>query len=114
MSVTKVIFVCHGNICRSTMAEFIFKNLVNEKGIGDLFQISSAGVSDEEEGNDIYTPAQRELRKHHIPFSSHYAHRITDKEFEDNDFIIALDSSNMRRLLSRFGKHDKIRMLSLV
>ena len=79
MSVTKVIFVCHGNICRSTMAEFIFKNLVNEKGIGDLFQISSAGVSDEEEGNDIYPPAQRELRKHHIPFSSHYAHRITDK-----------------------------------
>ena len=111
MSVTKVIFVCHGNICRSTMAEFIFKNLVNEKGIGDLFQISSAGVSDEEEGNDIYTPAQRELRKHYILFSSHYAHRITDKEFEDNDFIIALDSSNMRRLLSRFGKHDKIRML---
>ena len=50
-------------------------------------------------------------RKHHIPFSSHCAHRITDKEFEDNDFIIALDSSNMRRLLSRFGKHDKIRML---
>ena len=111
MSVTKVIFVCHGNICRSTMAEFIFKNLVNEKGIGDLFQISSAGVSDEEEGNDIYPPAQRELRKHHIPFSSHYAHRITDKEFEENDFIIALDSSNMRRILSRFGKHDKIRML---
>ena len=111
MSVTKVIFVCHGNICRSTMAEFIFKNLVNEKGIGDLFQISSAGVSDEEEGNDIYTPAQRELRKHHIPFSSQYAHRITDKEFEENDLVIALDSSNMRRLLSRFGKHDKIRML---
>ena len=111
MSVTKVIFVCHGNICRSTMAEFIFKNLVNEKGIGDLFQISSAGVSDEEEGNDIYPPAKRELRRHNIPFTFHYAHRITDKEFEENDLVIALDSSNMRRLLSRFGKHDKIRML---
>ena len=107
----KIIFVCHGNICRSVMAEFIFKNLVKEKGIDKSFEISSAGVSSEEEGNDIYPPAKRELRRHNIPFTSHYAHRITDEEFRENNLIIALDSSNMRRLLSRFGKDDKIRML---
>ena len=107
----KIIFVCHGNICRSVMAEFIFKNLVKEKGIDKSFEISSSGVSSEEEGNDIYPPAKRELRRHNIPFTSHYAHRITDEEFRENNLIIALDSSNMRRLLSRFGKHDKIRML---
>ena len=107
----RVIFVCHGNICRSTMAEFIFKHLVKEKDLEDSFEITSAGVSSEEEGNDIYPPAKRELRRHNIPFTSHYAHRITDEEFRENDLIIALDSSNMRRLLSRFGKDDKIRML---
>ena len=107
----KIIFVCHGNICRSVMAEFIFKNLVKEKGIDKSFEISSAGVSSEEEGNDIYPPAKRELRRHNIPFTSHYAHRITDEEFRENNLIIGLDSSNMRRLLSRFGKDDKIRML---
>ena len=110
-TVIKILFVCHGNICRSTMAEFIFKNLVKEKGLEASFEITSAGVSAEEEGNDIYPPAKRELRSHNIPFTSHYAHRITDKEFEENDLVIALDSSNMRSLLSRFGKHDKIRML---
>lgn len=107
----KIIFVCHGNICRSVMAEFIFKNLVKEKGIEKSYEISSAGVSSEEEGNDIYPPAKRELRRHNIQFTSHYAHRITDEEFRENNLIVALDSSNMRRLLSRFGKHDKIRML---
>ncbi len=111
MSVTKVIFVCHGNICRSTMAEFIFRKMAEDEGQCGDYEVSSAGVSSEEEGNDIYPPAKRELRRHNIPFTSHYAHRITDKEFEENDLIIALDSSNMRRLLSRFGKHDKIRML---
>ncbi len=93
------------------MAEFIFKHLVKEKGLEDSVEITSAGVSSEEEGNDIYPPAKRELRRHNIPFTSHYAHRITDEEFRENDLIIALDSSNMRRLLSRFGKDDKIRML---
>ncbi|MDD7255395.1 MAG: hypothetical protein PUH23_05100, partial [Bullifex porci] len=57
-TVIKILFVCHGNICRSTMAEFIFKNLVKEKGLENLFEITSAGVSDEEEGNDIYPPAK--------------------------------------------------------
>ena len=111
MSVTKVIFVCHGNICRSTMAEFIFRKMAEDEGQCGDYEVSSAGVSSEEEGNDIYPPAKSALRKHGIPFSRHFAHRITDSEFLNNDLVVALDSSNMRRLVSRFGSCDKLVML---
>lgn len=107
----KVIFVCHGNICRSPMGEYIFRKLVADEGLEDSFIITSAGVSSEEDGNDIYPPAKNIMRRKGIPFSHHRAHKITDREFEDNDYIIALDSSNYRRLVSRFGSSDKVRML---
>ena len=73
--------------------------------------VTSAGVSSEEEGNDIYPPAKRTLKRHGIPFSSHHAHRITDDEFRDNDFVIALDRSNLNNLVRRFGKDYRIMML---
>ena len=106
----KIIFVCHGNICRSPMAEFIFRSLADERGLSS-FDISSAGVSSEETGNDIYPPAKRTLRAHGIPFTSHRAHRITDDEFFSSDLVIALDSSNLRALQRRFGMDGRIRML---
>ena len=106
-----IIFVCHGNICRSPMAEFIFHYLAEEKCTGNRFAVSSAGVSSEETGNDIYPPAKRVLRSHGIPFSSHRAHRITDSEFEESDLVVALDSSNLRNLERRFGKNEKVVML---
>ena len=109
MSVTKVIFVCHGNICRSTMAEAIFRYMADNSGLD--VEVESAGVSNEEDGNDIYPPAKRVLGAHGIPFSRHYAHRITDEEYSSSDIVIALDYSNYRRLVSRFGKDAKIRML---
>ena len=111
MSITKVIFVCHGNICRSPMGEYILKKLVSDKGLSDRFIITSAGVSSEEDGNDIYPPAKAIMRRKGIPFNNHRAHRITDREFEDADYVIALDSSNYRRLISRFGHNEKISML---
>ena len=111
MSVTKVIFVCHGNICRSPMGEYILKKLVSDKGLSDRFIITSAGVSSEEDGNDIYPPAKAIMRRKGIPFNNHRAHRITDREFEDADYVLALDSSNYRRLISRFGCDEKISML---
>lgn len=111
MSITKVIFVCHGNICRSPMGEYILKKLVSDKGLSDRFIITSAGVSSEEDGNDIYPPAKAIMRSKRIPFNNHRAHRITDREFEDADFVLALDSSNYRRLISRFGCDEKISML---
>ena len=106
-----IIFVCHGNICRSPMAEFIFRNLLDSKGLSSRFYVSSAGVSSEETGNDIYPPAKRMLRTKGIPFSSHSAHRITDKEFNESDLVVAMDESNMRALQRRFGNPVKLRML---
>lgn len=107
----RVLFVCHGNICRSPMGEYIFKKLVKDNGVEDRFEIISAGVSSEEDGNDIYPPAKAMLRKKGIPFSYHRAHRITQNEFDSSDYVIALDYSNYRRLKSRFGDDDKIMML---
>ncbi len=93
------------------MAEFIFRYLAEEKCAGNRFAVSSAGVSSEETGNDIYPPAKRVLRSHGIPFSSHRAHRITGSEFEESDLVVALDYSNLRNLERRFGRNEKIVML---
>ena len=93
---TRIIFVCHGNICRSPMAEFIFRHLAEEVGRGDEFEISSAAVSYEEEGNGIFPYAADTLRRHEIPFGRHRAHRITKQEYEEADLVVVMDSSNMR------------------
>lgn len=93
-----VLFVCHGNICRSPMAEYIFRDMVKKAGLEDV-RMDSAAVSSEEEGNDIYPPAKRTLQAHGIPFSRHRAHRVSDAEASEYDVIVIMDSSN-RRLLS--------------
>lgn len=93
-----VLFVCHGNICRSPMAEYIFRDMVKKAGLEDV-RMDSAAVSCEEEGNDIYPPAKRTLQAHGIPFSRHRAHRISDAEASEYDVIVIMDSSN-RQLLS--------------
>ena len=69
----KLMFVCHGNICRSTMAEFVMKDLVRKADLADKFIINSSATSREEIGNDIYPPAKRKLKEKGIPFSRHYA-----------------------------------------
>lgn len=96
----KVLFICHGNICRSPMGEFIFKDLVKKAGLEDEFVIDSAAVSYEEQGNDIYPPAARKLREKGIPMGPHSAHRIQSSEASEYDLLIIMDSSN-ERLLSR-------------
>lgn len=103
----KVLFVCHGNICRSIMAEYICKQIRP-----DLY-CESRACSYEEEGNDIYPPAKRCLDKHGIVYQRHHAHRITQKDYDDFDEIYIMDHSNMR-LISRIvndTKH-KIRYLA--
>ena len=92
------------------MAEYIMKYLLEDYHV-DGVSVSSAGVSSEENGNDIYPPAKRVLKAHGIPFSSHRAHRITDEEFNDSDLVIALDRSNLNALVCRFGKSSRIMML---
>ena len=108
---TKIIFVCHGNICRSPMAEFIFRQMVKEEGRENEFAISSAAVSYEEEGNGIYPHAADTLRKHGIPFGRHQAHRISKEEYEEADLVIVMDSSNLR-LMGRISENcDKVHKL---
>ena len=94
----KIIFVCHGNICRSPMAEYVMKDLVRKAGLDNEFEITSGAVSREEIGNDIYPPAKRKLHEKGVAFSHHEAHQITHYEFAKQDLIILMDNSNLRLL----------------
>ena len=108
----KILFLCHGNICRSPMGEFILKDMVQKRGIADQFRIASAAVSTEEIGNPVYPPARRELQKHGIRCDGHAAHQITRAELEEYDHIFYMDASNARYLRRLFGAGaDKCRPL---
>ena len=104
---TRIRFVCHGNICRSPMAEFIMKKLVSDAGLDDEFEIESCAVSYEEAGNGIYPPAKEEMKKRGIPFSSHIATRAEKGDYEKYDLFIVMDRSNMINLRNIFGGDDE-------
>lgn len=108
---TKILFVCHGNICRSPMAEFVMKDLVEKAGVEDHFEITSAAVSTEEIGNPVYPPARRMLASHGITCDGHAAHRITAGEVKECDFVYYMDTDNGRRLVRMFGENEKFRPL---
>ena len=94
----KILFVCHGNICRSPMAEYVMKDLVRKAGLEEKFHIASAAVSREELGNAVYPPARRELARHGITCDGHVAHQITAREYAEYDYIYYMDRSNARYL----------------
>ena len=108
----KILFVCHGNICRSPMAEFVMKDLVKKAGREGDFFIASAAVSREELGNPVYPPARRELQKHGISCDGHAARQVTMDDYRRFDRIYYMDRSN-QRYLARMLPHDpeKIRPL---
>ena len=99
----KILFCCHGNICRSPMAEFVMKDLVEKAGMGSRVQVASAAVSREEIGNPVYPPARRELARHGIACDGHAAHQITRQELEEYDRIYYMDAANARYLRRLFG-----------
>ena len=99
----KILFVCHGNICRSPMAEFVMKDLVAKAGRSEAFKIASAAVSREEIGNPVYPPARQELQKHGVRCVGHAAHQITRAELNEYDKIYYMDASNARYLRRLFG-----------
>ena len=107
----KVLFVCHGNICRSPMAEFLFKKLVNEQGLKDFFEIESKATSTEEIGNKVHYGTRKILDKFNIDYSKKRAYQITLKDVEYYDYIIGMDYNNMRNLERMFGKNSKFSML---
>ena len=95
---TKILFVCHGNICRSPMAEFIMKDLVRKAGVADRFHIGSAATSREELGNPVYPPARRKLAEHGIACAGHAARQLTAQDYENYDLLIGMDRENLRNM----------------
>ncbi len=95
---TRILFVCHGNICRSPMAEFVMKDLVEKAGLSDKFQIESAATSTEELGNPVYPPARRKLKEHGIDCSGKTARQITKADYAKFDLLVGMDSANIRNM----------------
>ena len=98
----RVLFICHGNICRSPMAEMILKHLVRERGLKG-YVIDSAAVSREEIGNGVYPPARRELAAHGVRCDEHRARQIIAADYDAWDYLIGMDMSNITRMLRIFG-----------
>ena len=106
MTMTRILFVCHGNICRSPMAEFIMKALVKARGVENEYYIESAAVSDEEYGNPIYPPAKRCLSQHGVAWDpTKSARTVRAEDYARFDRIICMDSSNLR-LIRRYIPED--------
>ena len=91
----KVLFVCLGNICRSPMAEFLFKDMIHKKGLDDMFYVESAGTSNEEYGNGVHYKVKKMLDKLGIDSSSKTARKINESDYDKFDYIIAMDKSNI-------------------
>ncbi|MBE5804252.1 MAG: low molecular weight phosphotyrosine protein phosphatase [Clostridiales bacterium] len=99
----KILFICHGNICRSPMAELIFKQLVRERGMGNRFSIASAATSTEEIGNPVYPPARAELARHGVPVEKRGACQLTRGDYEAYDLLIGMDNANIRNMHRMLG-----------
>ena len=108
----KILFVCHGNICRSPMAEFIMKDKVKNLGLEDLFEIASAATSSEEiwngVGNPMFPSAKDELKKHGIACAGKKARQMVKSDYEKYDYLIGMDDANIRNMKKLFGDGDKI------
>ena len=111
----KVLFICHGNICRSTMAQSVFAHMVRQKGLEDMFEIDSAATSREEIGNSPHYGTVRKLQQVGILVVPHRARQMTKKDYEYYDYLIGMDTTNIRNMNNIAGsdKDGKIyKMLS--
>ena len=95
---TKILFVCHGNICRSPMAEFVMKDLVEKAGLAAAFHIASAATSTEELGNPVYPPARRKLKEHGIDCTGKTARQLAASDYAAFDWLIGMDRANLRNM----------------
>lgn len=109
----KLLFVCHGNICRSPMAEFVMKKLVKEAGREADFEIDSAATSTEELGNPVYPPAKMKLAEHGISCKGKTARQMMRKDYDYYDMVIVMDHNNLRNLRFLIGEDTahKVSML---
>lgn len=100
---TRILFICLGNICRSPMAEFVMKDLVEKAGIAEKFEIASAATSAEEVGNPVYPPARQKLADHAISCVGKTARQMTRQDYDTYDYLVAMDRSNLRDMARFVG-----------
>ena len=110
----KILFICHGNICRSPMAEFVMKDLVNKAGVANKFYIDSAATSTEEIGNGIHYGTQRKLREMQIPCGGHRAVQMTKADYGAYDYLIGMDEANIRNMIRIAGGDRDKKIYSLL
>ena len=104
----KVLFICHGNICRSPMAQFVLQDMVNKRGLESQFEIYSAATSREEIGNGVNHGKRHKLAEEGVPCGEHRAVQVTSKDYEYYDYLIIMDENNRRNLMRIIGSdHDK-------
>lgn len=111
---TKLLFVCHGNICRSPMAEFIMRELVRQKGLEKQFEIASAATSTEELGNPVYPPARRKLAEHGLSCAGKTAVQLKKQDYAHYDYLVCMDSYNLRNMLRIVGADTDKKLLRLL
>lgn len=110
---TKILFVCYGNICRSPMAEYVMKDLVQKAGLEEQFEIASAATSTEELGNPVYPPAQRKLAEHGIGVAGKASRQLKNSDYEEFDLLIGMDRGNLWSMYQICGGDyaDKMHLL---
>lgn len=99
----RILFVCHGNICRSPMAEFVLRDMLQKRGLENRLQVASAATSTEELGNPVHPGSRRKLAEHGIRCNGKTARQIIRKDYQDYDIIIGMDAYNMRNMQRAFG-----------
>ncbi|MBR2371749.1 MAG: low molecular weight phosphotyrosine protein phosphatase [Clostridia bacterium] len=118
MNKFKIMFVCHGNICRSPMAEFVFKDMVSKQGLQDLFEVCSSATSTEEiwgdVGNPVYPPAKRELAKHGITCDGKRAVQLKRDDGDKYDFFVGMDNANVRNMHKILGEKNSHKISRLM
>ena len=110
----KILFVCLGNICRSPMAEYVFKDLVDKENLSDDFYIDSAATSSEEEGNGMHYGTRKKLIEKNINFDNHIARKIKKEDYEKYDLIIGMEESNIRNIKKIIGIDTKNKVYRLL
>ncbi len=110
----KIMFVCLGNICRSPMAEFVFKDLVKKRGLEDCFVIASAGTSAEEVGNPVHYGTRNQLKQYGISTKGKYAVQLQKKDYRSYDYLIGMERANLLRMQRIFGGDPKQKLYCLL
>lgn len=109
-----ILFVCHGNICRSTMAEYVFKDMVKQAGVADQFYIDSAATSREEIGNGVHYGTRKKLQEVGIPCGDHRARQMIQRDYEQFDYLIGMDDANLTNMRRIIGGDSMQKMQKLL